>query len=124
MKTKLNRLKKLNKSLTKENMKLRDSQNYSAGFKDELLFNNSDKENDNKKTYKSGGKRSENQCSSPRSSEDDFDNQSQKTDLESDNNENDSIRKPDKNEQPEVARNIISAKGEKQSNRNRGSNSK
>jgi hypothetical protein len=68
--------------------------------------------NDNKNNDTSVGKRSENQGSSPRSSEEDFDNQSQKTDLESDNNQTDSSEKPDRNEQPELANNI-SLKGKK-----------
>ena len=47
LQTKLNRLKKLNKSLTKENLKLRDTQKYCSGCKVELLFN-SDREMDTK----------------------------------------------------------------------------
>ena len=119
----MNRLKKLNKSLTKENLKLRDSQNYCAGCKVELLFN-SDRENDNKNQTPSGGKRSENLGSSPRSSEEDFDNQSQKTDLESDNNYPDSNEKLGKNDQPELAQNITVNGKQNAKNKGRGQTKK
>lgn len=87
LQTKLNRLKKLNKSLTKENLKLRDTQKYCSGCKVELLFN-SDREMDTKTNTTQSMDKQSDQFNSPGSSDESLDTQSQKTEVEADTNLN------------------------------------
>ena len=94
MQTKLNYLKKLNQSLTKENIKLRESIKYCPGCKVELMFNTDREERDRRERNRNGARND--------AEHSDDDAESQKTEISTTTNDQDIYG----DAKPQVARNI------------------
>lgn len=94
MQTKLNYLKKLNQSLTKENIKLRESIKYCPGCRVELMFNTDREERDRRERNRNGARND--------AEHSDDDTESQKTEISTTTNDQDIYG----DAKPQLARNV------------------